>query len=1133
VLPLREGAVEFRILGPLEVQDGGRRVQVGAGKQRAVLAILLLHANDVVSADRLVDELWGEATPETARKAVQVYVSRLRKALGEDRIRTSGRGYMLALSPDELDLHRFEHLVERGRDLHARGESALASAALKEALALWHGSALVDLAHEPFAQTEIARLDGLRVAAIEERMDADLALGLGAELVGELEALITQHPYRERLRGQLMLALYRAGRQADALTAYQETRRLFNDELGIEPSRPLQRLEGAILRQEQELEVLLEAVEDTPDADGREVPKPPASAGVPSGRGRGTRRRRAAVALVGLGLAGAVVALAVSRSTRANFLKRVHAHAIGVIDTERVGIEEQLTVGGLPAAIASGGGNVWVADKEGGTVSRIAVDRHSVLRATVAASADGVAYGAGSLWVTDSQDRTLVQVNPHTLGVVQRFEVGNGPRGVAVGEGAVWVANTIDGTVSRIDLARGSVAAPLPVGPDPVAVAVGAGAVWISSEGTGTVVRLDPSSGHIVQAIHVGNGPSGITAGPGGVWVANRQDGTVSRIDPTTNSVSTTIPVGREPDAVAQGANAIWVANTGDGTITRIDPRTRRPGRTLKLGSNPQGLALADDKLWATTATREGHRGGILRVESTPSACRCVDPAFWATEGNQTDVTIPPLVYDGLVAYRRVGGVAGATLVPDLAVRLPPPTDEGRTYRFQLRRRIRFSDGRPVRASDVRFSLERLISLNQPGTPYAGIVGAGNCHVRRDKPCDLSAGIEADDAAGTITIRLAAADPEFLYKLALPLASVIPTGTPLRAARSRPIPTTGEYRVASIDPAREIRLMRNEHFRVWAPDARPDGFPEEIRFYLHDSGETKLAAVEKGAADWVFLESGLSPAQKRGVLTRYAERLHSYPASLSFWWFLNTRVPPFDDVRVRQALNYATDRQRLVDLVGELGAPTCQILPPTFPAYRPYCPYTRNPNPAGTWTAPDLAKARALVAASGTAGMRVEVDATITNRLAPYFASLLRRLGYRSSLRRFSTFDAYLRYVGDSRNRAQIGQAGWQADTLAASNFLQPLFTCASYVPKSPTNLNLFEYCDPALDAKMKEAAALEASDPVRADELWAKVDRALVDRAVTVPWSNPRNRVLVSKRVGNVQSHPLWGTLLDQLWVK
>jgi peptide/nickel transport system substrate-binding protein len=253
----------------------------------------------------------------------------------------------------------------------------------------------------------------------------------------------------------------------------------------------------------------------------------------------------------------------------------------------------------------------------------------------------------------------------------------------------------------------------------------------------------------------------------------------------------------------------------------------------------------------------------------------------------------------------------------------------------------------------------------------------------------------------------------------------------------------------------------------------------------------------------------------------------------SFWWFLNTRVPPFDDVRVRRALNYATDRQRLVDLVGELGAPTCQNLPPTFPGYRPYCPYTGHPNPAGTWNTPDLAKARALVAASGTAGMRVEVDATVTNRVAPYFASLLRRLGYRSSLRRFSSFDGYLRYVGDSRNRAQIGQAGWQADTLAASNFLQPLFTCASYVPKSPINLNLFEYCDPALDAKMKEAAALEASDPVRADELWAKVDRTLVDRAVTVPWSNPRNRVLVSKRVGNVQSHPLWGTLLDQLWVK
>jgi ABC-type oligopeptide transport system substrate-binding subunit len=168
--------------------------------------------------------------------------------------------------------------------------------------------------------------------------------------------------------------------------------------------------------------------------------------------------------------------------------------------------------------------------------------------------------------------------------------------------------------------------------------------------------------------------------------------------------------------------------------------------------------------------------------------------------------------------------------------------------------------------------------------------------------------------------------------------------------------------------------------------------------------------------------------------------------------------------------------------------------------------------------------------------MHVEVprpDDPVAARISRYFVSLLDQLGYRTSLRIAQSFEEHYAYVADSRNRAQLGGAGWFADTLAASNFFQPLFTCASFVPKSPVNENLSEYCDPRLDAKMTEAAALQASDSVRADELWADVDRALVDRAVALPWGNPRNRVLVSERVGNYQNHPLWGTLLDQLWVK
>ena len=242
--------MEFRILGPLEVWDEGGEVSLGGRKPRALLAVLLLHPNEVVSADRLIDELWGEDSPERAAAALRVNVSRLRKALPQDVLTTRSPGYVIRVEPDELDLHRFERLVDEGRSLLARGLPADASERLREALSLWRGPALADFAYESFAQTAIARLEEIRLAAVELRIDADLALGRHDELVGELEALVAEHPLRERLRRYLMTALYRSGRQAEALDAYQDARRALVDELGIEPSPALQELERAILRQD-------------------------------------------------------------------------------------------------------------------------------------------------------------------------------------------------------------------------------------------------------------------------------------------------------------------------------------------------------------------------------------------------------------------------------------------------------------------------------------------------------------------------------------------------------------------------------------------------------------------------------------------------------------------------------------------------------------------------------------------------------------------------------------------------------------------------------------------------------------------------------------------------------------------
>ncbi len=247
--------MEFRILGPLEVSDGGVELALGGPRPRALLALLLLHPNEVVAADRLVDELWGEFSVGSAAGALRVNVSRLRKALPEGILTTRAPGYVVRVEPDELDLHRFERLVDEGRSLLARGLAAEAAERLRDALSLWRGPALADFTYEAFAQAAIGRLDEIRLAAVELRIDADLVLARHDELIGELEALVAEHPLRERLRTSLMTALYRSGRQAEALGTYKDARRIFVEELGIEPGPALQELERAILRQDPALDL--------------------------------------------------------------------------------------------------------------------------------------------------------------------------------------------------------------------------------------------------------------------------------------------------------------------------------------------------------------------------------------------------------------------------------------------------------------------------------------------------------------------------------------------------------------------------------------------------------------------------------------------------------------------------------------------------------------------------------------------------------------------------------------------------------------------------------------------------------------------------------------------------------------
>jgi peptide/nickel transport system substrate-binding protein len=391
-----------------------------------------------------------------------------------------------------------------------------------------------------------------------------------------------------------------------------------------------------------------------------------------------------------------------------------------------------------------------------------------------------------------------------------------------------------------------------------------------------------------------------------------------------------------------------------------------------------------------------------------------------------------------------------------------------------------------------------------------------------------------------VTFHLTRPAPELLYELALPFAQVVPAQTPTRLM-THPIPATGPYMISSYVPKKRVELVRNPQFREWSRAGQPDGFPDRIVWSLGTRPDAHVTAIERGKAD---LTVSFLPPNRLGELTaKHTEQLRVNTVPGTIYMFLNTRVPPFDRLAVRQALNYAVDR----DAVIELGfgrqylQPTCQILPPNFPGYRPYCPYTRNATKSGTWTAPDLAKARRLVAASNTRGMKVSVWAFrdvshggFATRMGRYFVSLLNRLGYRASEKVLSGEGGpYFAAIADSRSRAQIGFAAWASDYPAASAFINVLFSCNSFRPGSKSQSNLAEFCDRGIDAKIERALALQANDPAAAGPLWADIDHEIVDKAPWVPIYASKWISLVSKRVGNYQYNPEWGVLLDQLWVR
>jgi DNA-binding SARP family transcriptional activator/streptogramin lyase len=593
--------MEFHILGPLEVTDEGESLPLGGTKQRALLALLLLRPNEPVSVDRIVDELWGEQPPPTASKNVQVYVSHLRKVLGETTIATTRAGYALHVADGCVDAHRAEEAFALAQGKPAAEQVEL----LRAALALWRGPPLGELADLPAAGAEMIRLEELRLRLLKRRIEAELELGRHEEVVPELEKLVAAHPLDERLRAQLMLALYQSGRQAEALAVYRNARRTLDEELGLEPDEELRALEQRILAHDPSL-------------------RPPAPASAPmtssgarrEGHGRPLPRflLLGAAALAVSVLLAAVVGL--TRDTTEPIV--VPANSVAVVDADREVVVGAIPVGREPDAIVAGAGAVWVANVGEQTLSRIDPETLRVTKTVgLGFEPTDLATDDEHVWVAGGYDHALWRVDRDgivrlKLSFVERlgplppgFE--RGPAGVAVGEGSVWLSHGDE--VTEFDPATGAVRRTVRAGGRwHSEIAAADRQVWVgvnNSIGPGLntgLDRVDLSHGRRVDRFGLLSDASEIVLANQIVLVAIRIADAVWELDPASGLVQRTIRAGDSPVGLVFLDDSLWVTAQVDGELRRIDVRSGETESVLPIGQRLGDVAAADGRLFVAVS---------------------------------------------------------------------------------------------------------------------------------------------------------------------------------------------------------------------------------------------------------------------------------------------------------------------------------------------------------------------------------------------------------------------------------------------------------------------------------------------------------------------------------------------------
>lgn len=495
--------------------------------------------------------------------------------------------------------------------------------------------------------------------------------------------------------------------------------------------------------------------------------------------------------------------------------------------------------------------------------------------------------------------------------------------------------------------------------------------------------------------------------------------------------------------------------------------------------------------------------------------------------------------YDGLLGFKYADDAGSFEIVPNLAEALPEVSNDGKTLTFKLRKGIKFSDGSDVTVNDVKASFERIFKVLSPtaGGFYNGIVGADAC-LKAPATCKLDQGVVVDAATNSVVLNLVAADETIQSKLAVPHAAINPANAPAKDAGTTIIPTTGPYMYKSYDPNKELIMVRNPYFKEWSHDAQPQGYPDEIHFKFGLTATAQVTAVQNDQANWMF--DPIPSDRLNEIGTKYADQVHIQPLTAMWYLPMNVNLAPFNNVKARQAVNYALDRAAMVKIFGgeKLAAPVCSFLPPGFPGHVDYCQYTAGgsvESPASAWSAPDIEMAKKLVEESGTKGQKVGIvvsDDEVNKQMGEYIQSVLTEIGYKATLKPISG-NIQFTYIQNTNNKVQISLSQWYQDYPAASDFLYILLSCGSFTPGSDSSINMAGYCNKGLDAKMQKAMTLGLTDAAAANKMWGDIDKEVMADAPVAVAFTPKQVDFISKGTKNYHFSKQYKMFVSQLQVK